>query len=698
MRLHQSRILKNQRGYMAVFIALIFQVLFVFFAMVVNIGLMIHDKINLQNSADLAAYYAAGKQAEMLNAIAHSNYQIRQSWKLLAWRIRVLGNMAAHGHPMLSGPTEGYNDNAATDRPINSSYPLVCTAFAWWGDLNQNDTNQNFCKNGMTGTATFPDPPPPINIFLPYNVVVYQVGRQLQQKFGEGCEDIGKRNFLMSTRWLGAYKGDMLNRVRVINAYRDKLSSSTSDFDDVEGESTRDGAEKTLLKNLTRSNQENMEFKFYNSLGTGQKWLNKIAVVPEVYYADSQSTGGGGGSSCRLSSRHCYLTPHHTGSFATEFNKLKEVCAEPQSIEADEHSTVGFEKNPWVMAYVGVEVRVKGRRPFAPFGKPVEIVARAFAKPFGGRIGPWLNDQWPQGSSFSQSSNWVDPLLPSAKTASSGGGSSSSGSGQGNPVNFRIPNYSRYPGDKIGLHSELSLALMRKALNLGAGQTGKLFLKMWGGLPFESFTSGDADVLAWNWNPTNPPTPEPNNVPKPAWIRSYEIAAIVPDLFDVTYYSIDPQFYPNYVERANNNFFGDAVKPRPDLGYRQGHPLWNKFNVIDQIAGFSGYYDARATYIIRNAAGPTDPMAAARLLTGWAPNQLRDQDGEFDYEFPDSVFGKCPGGFKLGVGRGIPGGCVNGGRTGYSVKLVSENYLQDDVVQAGGGISGAIQNPPPADF
>ena len=68
--------LSNSRGQAAIFVALIFNVLFVFFAMAINVGLVVHDKINLQNSADLAAYYAASKQAEMLNVIAHQNYQI----------------------------------------------------------------------------------------------------------------------------------------------------------------------------------------------------------------------------------------------------------------------------------------------------------------------------------------------------------------------------------------------------------------------------------------------------------------------------------------------------------------------------------------------------------------------------------------------------------------------------------------------
>ena len=37
---------------MAIFVALIFQVLFVLFAMAINVALIVHDKINLQNSVD----------------------------------------------------------------------------------------------------------------------------------------------------------------------------------------------------------------------------------------------------------------------------------------------------------------------------------------------------------------------------------------------------------------------------------------------------------------------------------------------------------------------------------------------------------------------------------------------------------------------------------------------------------------------
>mgnify|MGYP002623770690 FL=1 len=130
-----KKILCEQRGQMAIFVALIFQVLFVFFAMAINVALIIHDKINLQNSVDLAAYYAASKQAELLNAMAHQNYQIRQAWKLYAWRYRVLGTtglLAAKLHPSRlpedhASITESeYNGASVSNR---SEFPVVCVNY-----------------------------------------------------------------------------------------------------------------------------------------------------------------------------------------------------------------------------------------------------------------------------------------------------------------------------------------------------------------------------------------------------------------------------------------------------------------------------------------------------------------------------------------------------------------------------------------
>ncbi len=110
---------KNQKGQVAIFVALIFQIVFVFFALLINVGFLVHHKINLQQSTDLAAYYGAMKQAEMLNAVSHINFQIRQNWKLLTWRYRVLGTFGFQkdkepnqNYPFESGSNGGFAYNA----------------------------------------------------------------------------------------------------------------------------------------------------------------------------------------------------------------------------------------------------------------------------------------------------------------------------------------------------------------------------------------------------------------------------------------------------------------------------------------------------------------------------------------------------------------------------------------------------------
>ena len=52
-----------------------------FFAFVINTGMLVNAKINLQNAADLAAYAGASVQARQLTHISYLNYEMRRQWK-----------------------------------------------------------------------------------------------------------------------------------------------------------------------------------------------------------------------------------------------------------------------------------------------------------------------------------------------------------------------------------------------------------------------------------------------------------------------------------------------------------------------------------------------------------------------------------------------------------------------------------------
>lgn len=69
------------------------------FAFAVNIGMLVHAKINLQNAADTAAFAGAAHQGRMLNRISHLNYLMRMNYKKFLFRYYVAGNQALRCFP-----------------------------------------------------------------------------------------------------------------------------------------------------------------------------------------------------------------------------------------------------------------------------------------------------------------------------------------------------------------------------------------------------------------------------------------------------------------------------------------------------------------------------------------------------------------------------------------------------------------------
>lgn len=66
----------RRRGQASVFIALILFTLLIFVAMATNMGIVVNDKIRMQNTADLATYAVAYKEAQVLNKLTRINQDI----------------------------------------------------------------------------------------------------------------------------------------------------------------------------------------------------------------------------------------------------------------------------------------------------------------------------------------------------------------------------------------------------------------------------------------------------------------------------------------------------------------------------------------------------------------------------------------------------------------------------------------------
>ncbi|MCB0411507.1 MAG: Tad domain-containing protein [Bdellovibrionales bacterium] len=677
MKLKIFKFFDSQSGQVSIFVALIFQVLFILFAMAINVGLMVHDKINLQNSIDLAAYYAATKQAEMLNAMAHQNYQIRQSWKLFAWRYRVLGTMGLERAPQTHPSRAGDLSETQYDMAVR---PSVCVTYQpIWQEVGK---SENLCNR--TGLSI--PPLPQVQVFagfLGLNFQIAALSQRLRQQFEFACARHGAFNWWFAMSISHAFRLDQRNRRQLIYALANGLSGgSGGDFIDLNGDSVKDGALKTFLKNLTHENRVAFDkggsFEILNSLeGTAPEvWLPKITISPAVAYVDIHYQNPSTSEGCQSVNSEIAQLPYRPD--ARNF-----LLAEPPEglgaaplvawadalgmvLKDDYQFTLGVEKNPWVMAYMGAKAKVSPRQMFFPFGSNVELVARGFAKPFGGRMGPWHGSRWPRGAPMSTGPQ-TDVNLPERVD------------GKGIPDDpqdpRRLPNYSRFPGDTMGMISKLAQNSMKATMRAEDGhQPLRASYYYYQALRNDMTSTGINDIMAWDYQANTAPL-----------MRDYEVAAIAPDLFDVTYYSIEPNYDQNYLSRIKANAARLNVSSlvlRPDLGYH-GKEI-PTFSIQEQIARVlsTGLWRNEAFYFLRDRA---------HLLTGWVNNETY---GNFTLD--DKKFGHCnrP---DDNVSVKIPGSCLGrGGRVGYSVKLVSRDYLNSSLHPNGGASEppGPIANPP----
>ena len=705
--------IKNEKGQMAVFVALFFQVLFVFFAMIINMGLVIHDKINLQNAVDIAAYYGAAKQAEVLNQIAHINYQMRQNYKLLVWRFRVLGTINNDDHPYgknVSIPAENLvkRDKRYLPSPPPPSRanmvtePAICIGGDYWYEYkNINHGAEGWCKKSEFDTPPIPQVDGMSGV-VPGGSEMVRMANLLREELKIECLETSLFNWIWAARILTHFRLDGYMRKIKIRKLAENLSAVGKEFEDLRGDSVKTGVINTVKYNLTDSNRKNVHVEYFNSMAIGEgkcqlkEWLPEIKIMPAISYLKLKPKGGG---SCKaittVYNRGKQSLPEWS-NFRPEFQNFRnkkgiEFFEENWKTEGNGlfHSSVGFEKNPWCQVYTGVAAVTRVTKPFSP-GGAITLKARGFAKPFGGRIGPWYGRTWPKGADQSQASNqneMVDGLLPERKVDDN----------NNNNMNLddrhNLANYSRYPGDTLGLKSSQALAALHKEARKLLKPNGGDALMTWanydhlGSLRRLEITG---DGLA---RPAKVSSGKVVGAPQ----RKFELAAIAPDVFDALYYSIEPRYYNNYFgsstgfgklfpEEERIYDFG-SYKDNPELELKPSR--LRSYSIMDQVknaTGPDGLYHPSVRYIIRNWH---------HLLTSW------HQKAAVDYKISE-LFGNCKDGDTDDIEEKksrypTTGNCVAGGRTGYSVKNVSMDFLcsSDHNLSGGDAPSGSqIENYP----
>lgn len=705
-----TRHIHNENGQVAFFVALIFQVLFVFFAMIINVGLLVHHKINLQNSVDLAAYYGAARQAETLNAVAHINYQIRQAYKLMMFRYHGIGTAGDYQVHPWDHINNVYRRVEDIEVPYRSSF---CMAYS---PLSRVNPNESYCGDQGGIDIDLPTAPELVTgfFFLGFQAGVISATEAFRQNAIVGCRTVGELNWFALARFIAAYKMDVRNRKQLLITLAKEISKDNPN--DIEGGSIREGVYRTLFNNLTYQNKEalataygedgrgngprvNNDFKFINGLSVGDcasssgdwdppGWLSEINIFPYYYTMDAICDGSADqvrllpkpinlGLNTGLPNTRVYLTDQM-------INEIKQIIDEPTGEDPTTRlfkSSLGFEKSPWCPAYVAVSAKTTPAIPFSPLGS-ITLEAKAYAKPFGGRIGPWYGTTWPSGSDKSSPARRSDQTVPIRVDFGA------INIDPMDPDTDRVlnPNHSRYIGDEVGIRSDFTMGEFGKAVHQSKT---KIDFNWWDHIFTEEIglpdTSGDP--LAWDG------TANSGN-----FMRDNEIKAVMPDQFDINYYSIEPDFYNNYLKKIEMGYPSLSFQLRGDLGSRMNSTdeKVKGYSIKDQILAAreanQQFFDIteRLTYTVEEFGN---------LLTAW---QGRNPN---DYSLDPVRFASCqtPISDDAPPEQRASGHCVVGGRTGYSVKLVDSRLLKEGPESAslelgGAGVRGRILNPLPSDF
>ena len=291
--MNQLKIKKHCRGQITVFAVLIFQALFICLAMVISIGFFVHDKINLQNSVDLGAIYAAQRQAEILSAMAHINYQIRQSYKLLAWRYLILGQLGANNYyndalnrigrkrlyEINSSPldnqyhctnltqwcSKSHSPSCGKNDIINWTCPYAACFWhdGWYVNERITGDKSHVCQRmSGGGLASLKQPKTTGQIGLPGLTIGFgNIKHMLQatrKTINTSCDYLGYLNWIILTSMYYQFRMDNTRRrVLILDLYNDVL---TQGFD-ITGKKIDEGVQKTIENNLTFINYKNFNSK-----------------------------------------------------------------------------------------------------------------------------------------------------------------------------------------------------------------------------------------------------------------------------------------------------------------------------------------------------------------------------------------------------------------------------------------------------
>ena len=433
-------------------------------AIIVNVGLYVKAKINLQNAVDAAAWSGAAVQSRQLTNIAYMNWEMRNVYKEWMFKYYVLGHLSLPRTRKIADNLDDADETPSThlkltlkkfDSTTDSvsdlfNVPSICINFA--------DT-ANICS-----ITSVPGLPRWTQVGLPGLDETYtNFLNTIVENKAQDCSVRGNLNYLTALAWaygtpkllqslvdknipivgnetnVGAWPKAYELALRIRNLERIVNQPPAAGPICIGGENCTDYSAPQFQQQsgdetsppLYERSQKALWAAFRN-LGTAGSEIKRTFQLTElapVPYAASPVSPSGALIPQQFLDKHyldLQLLTVNLATFYTLFTSTTSAgnqvtgavvgqakCASIKAALPVPGYPIGFVKNPRVMTYYAVKGTAEFNGLFNPFNseKGTRLIAAATAKPFGGRIGPRLFSIPDNGTAIKARSSITYPYL-----------------------------------------------------------------------------------------------------------------------------------------------------------------------------------------------------------------------------------------------------------------------------------------------
>lgn len=445
---------------MSIFLATTTLALITFIAFIINIGVFVKSKINLQNAVDAAAWSGAAVQARQLTNIGYLNWEMRNTYKEWMFKYYVLGNMSLDSTKNPSGDKISFQMDTVDTQFGQDFYnfPSICINFS-------NTADQDICKNfAAPGLPVFET-----NGLLNIDEATTALVNGLSAAKIDDCAERAEINFLTANLWAynvvdsgssildeapqiavnrqGAFPQafELALRIRNLEKFVNKAPFKTGVCIDqsAAGGNCANSINDIISSEGTSVSNERVVKAFFagfRNIGSDHDRAMKdsftLTELPPVPVVNDQEFSlsnilipNGAGNRVKHYLDLKLMTMNYA-TFYTSFNpstgtqinttagrvKTDAQCEATKVALPVPGYPLGFVKNPRVLTYYAVKGEALFSGLFNPFvidNGGIKITAFSAAKPFGGRIGPMLMSVFQEESKvFARSSNGKNRSSP----------------------------------------------------------------------------------------------------------------------------------------------------------------------------------------------------------------------------------------------------------------------------------------------